>query len=56
MRPSRQFGEFFFFCSGGVGGVLSVFTHILTARSLSIIWFHELVVEDIVGRDYKDPH
>lgn len=54
MRPSRQFGEFF--ALEGLVRVLSVFTHILTARSLSIIWFHELVVEDIVGRDYKDLH
>lgn len=45
-----------FFALEGLVGVLSVFTHILTARSLSIIRFHELVVEDLVGRDYKDPH
>lgn len=31
------------------------FTHISTARSLSSIWVHELVVKDIVGKDYKGP-
>lgn len=36
-------------------GVLFSLTFSL-ARSLSIIRFHELVVEDIVGRDYKGPH